>query len=442
MENLKSLTVNALRAKCREAGLPTSGNKHQLMKRLEDNMPQSSSPDLTNRISQLEKTIADLQCMFVSFQPSLYSSVLVNNNDRSPADDLQDNKVNTQQIEKVRETNSQAFCSADNVQVQQYSANVNVDRNIQQRTESAVQSATSVSLAAEAMPFNCQHLPHTYGDIVTHYAGNSISTPTVPCHVSSLQTRTVPTSSSASLAYNDHNRPLQSAGLVSSHQHVADIPVLSTSLPYNHQQFVNVPFLKRSIVNNQSLPPTFPSVPIQQNTNVFGNIREILTLLPEFNPSSMDSLNAIQFIKRVETLIEAYAWDERLIIFAVQQKLQGPAKYWVDSLQYVFQTWQQFKNRFLMDFPFLENAADIHIKLSQTKRQFNETPQEFYFKMFALGTRGGLTEPEIARHIINGINDPNLKYKISNDYATCNALFRDICSYCNYNDVASRENFR
>ncbi|XP_036347329.1 uncharacterized protein LOC118756687 [Rhagoletis pomonella] len=178
-----------------------------------------------------------------------------------------------------------------------------------------------------------------------------------------------------------------------------------------------------------------PEQPISLISNPFCKARDVAELLPEFNPVSKTSLNSVQYIKRVETLKDAYCWNEKILIFAVQQKMRGPAKYWVDSLQEVFGTWQQFAKRFIDDFPCMVNSADVHIEMSRMKRQNNESPQEFFFKMQALGTKACMPENAIVRHVINGINDPDLKKKISNDYVQCTDLLRDINEYCVYNDI-------
>ena len=101
------------------------------------------------------------------------------------------------------------------------------------------------------------------------------------------------------------------------------------------------------------------------------------------------------------------------------------------SLQVVFSSWQQYVRKFLYAFPHEDNTADIHIRMSQMRRRFNKIPQEFYFRMYVLGARGNLPESAIARHIVNCINEPNLKRKISNEYMTCNQLLRDIHRYLN-----------
>lgn len=65
----------------------------------------------------------------------------------------------------------------------------------------------------------------------------------------------------------------------------------------------------------------------------------------------------------------------------------------------------------------------------------HETPQEYYYKVYAIGKNGILSDAAIARHIVNGINDYNLKRKVSNEYVYCNQLLNDIISYYNYNQI-------
>jgi len=44
----------------------------------------------------------------------------------------------------------------------------------------------------------------------------------------------------------------------------------------------------------------------------------IPTLLPEFNPSSGKSLNSQNFVKRLNSLRNAYRWDDRKLLFATK----------------------------------------------------------------------------------------------------------------------------
>ena len=106
--------------------------------------------------------------------------------------------------------------------------------------------------------------------------------------------------------------------------------------------------------------------------NLYSHPSDIVALLPEFNPSKAE-MNSHQFIKRIEMLKNVYNWKDGVLLFAVQQKLQGPAKLWIDSLQEVFVTWSQFVDKFLNDFPFSVNVSDVHIKMSRTFRERNSS---------------------------------------------------------------------
>ena len=51
--------------------------------------------------------------------------------------------------------------------------------------------------------------------------------------------------------------------------------------------------------------------------NGYANVRKVVALLPEFNPSSTLSLNARQFLNRVDILRNAYRWNDGILIFAI-----------------------------------------------------------------------------------------------------------------------------
>lgn len=170
------------------------------------------------------------------------------------------------------------------------------------------------------------------------------------------------------------------------------------------------------------------------------SVRDMASLLPEFNPTIDTSLNSEQFIKRIEMLKDAYKWSDNTLLFVVQQKLFGSAKLWIDS-QEIFVSWQRFKLKFLQDFPCDDNVANVHIKLANLHRSANETPQEYFYKMMAIGNKAGLREEDIAHHIINGINDSDLRRIISKNYQRLNDLLRDINTYCEYNPVKNEQSY-
>lgn len=74
MENLHGMTVKNLQAKRREMDVSCSGNKKQLIERLEDIGEMRNLPTMTERVKQLEKTLAEMRATSMRFQPSQASS--------------------------------------------------------------------------------------------------------------------------------------------------------------------------------------------------------------------------------------------------------------------------------------------------------------------------------------------------------------------------------
>ncbi|XP_036339767.1 uncharacterized protein K02A2.6-like [Rhagoletis pomonella] len=362
--SLRSLKVCELKKRYREARLPVSGNKNQLVERLLENDFSESVSDnetvvLKRTISSLEKTITEL--------------------------------------------------------VSQQNRNVPILANFNPTMSSppinAVETTTQLNTTVTS----------------TYTVANPKIVPTMYNGQHSLWTTAQEPSNNNN--FTEFSRP----------RHIAFVPQSNVHFTHASTQVPPVTSVAYTAPYHPSAPYAFDHVRAPQIVphyyNPYENVRDIVELLPYFDPSSDRSLSSKQFVKRVENLKSIYGWRESTLLFAVQQKMRGSAKYWVDSLQDVFISWPQFVNKFLLDFPCIENEADVHIKMAQTKRQSNESAQEFYYRMLALGAKGGLSDSSIARHIINGINDFDLRKKISNDYNRCQDLLRDIINFSIYNDV-------
>ncbi|KAL7725050.1 hypothetical protein ACLKA6_000931 [Drosophila palustris] len=75
-----------------------------------------------------------------------------------------------------------------------------------------------------------------------------------------------------------------------------------------------------------------------RHVSAYGHVKEMLALIPDFNPTSEKSLSPQQFIRRIGNLRNTYGWDDETLIFGVQQKMQGAARYWIDTVNDVVQT--------------------------------------------------------------------------------------------------------
>lgn len=47
-------------------------------------------------------------------------------------------------------------------------------------------------------------------------------------------------------------------------------------------------------------------------------------------------------------------------------------------------TWSQF---YVLDFPYVDNVADVHIKMTAMIRRIYETSPQYYYKMYAIGEK-------------------------------------------------------
>ncbi|XP_017464777.1 PREDICTED: uncharacterized protein LOC108358121 [Rhagoletis zephyria] len=112
---------------------------------------------------------------------------------------------------------------------------------------------------------------------------------------------------------------------------------------------------------------------------------EVAAVLPEFYPWD-SAYSLILFIERIEQLRNLYNWEDTLLTFAVLSKLKGVSKQWADA-QPVFKTLSEFVGQFLTDFPYFKNSADVHIRLMNTKMVKGGSVVEFYYKVISDGAK-------------------------------------------------------
>ena len=86
---------------------------------------------------------------------------------------------------------------------------------------------------------------------------------------------------------------------------------------------------------------------------------DIANLLPSYEPTALTSLNAIQFIKKIEKLRQIYSLDDRMILIALTSKLQGAAQIWFRTVQDKIESFNEFSSQFK-----LKSEVDVHEKLT------------------------------------------------------------------------------
>jgi len=129
-------------------------------------------------------------------------------------------------------------------------------------------------------------------------------------------------------------------------------------------------------------------------------IKDVIGVLPEYDPVR-GNITSQQFISKTEQLQRVYEWNDGTVLIAIQHKMRGVAKEWLDA-QTVFQSWEQFKTALLQDFPNFPKTADFHRELMRLKRKPNESFSEYFYIMMAIGRRHYVDEPSINSYSING----------------------------------------
>lgn len=151
------------------------------------------------------------------------------------------------------------------------------------------------------------------------------------------------------------------------------------------------------------------------------SIQDMVGVMPEFDPLK-GSTSSLQFISRIEQLQQCYGWKEQMVLIAVQHKMKGMAKRWLD-VQPVFQSWSQFVPAFKIDFPSTHNTAETHKTLMKRKRKNNEDYLEYYYSMLTIGRQGMVDDASINTHIISGLNDNAItKTLAAMNFCTCSQL--------------------
>ncbi|XP_046868504.1 uncharacterized protein LOC124461137 [Drosophila willistoni] len=209
-------------------------------------------------------------------------------------------------------------------------------------------------------------------------------------------------------------------------QAVSTINVRTQNLMTERQERANEPARseenhQHDVVEQQSMGQRISPRDYKSNTS----IKDVIGMLPEFDPIK-GAVNSQQFLDKVEQLQIVYEWRDATILFAVQQKLRGVAKDWLDS-QRLYQTWSQFKDALLKDFPSVVNISDVYRQMMRRKRKHNETLIEYFYSMMAIGRKGNIDDKSINSYIINGLNQQeSTKALLAMNLCTCAELFRSL----------------
>lgn len=102
-------------------------------------------------------------------------------------------------------------------------------------------------------------------------------------------------------------------------------------------------------------------------------LRDIIEILPEFDPDNRSTIDARQFAERVTLLKHTYGWEDGLVVLAVPAKLRGNAKIWADTQRSIHHSWDDFAADLMKNFPNHRRESDAHIELANTRRNTEES---------------------------------------------------------------------
>ncbi|KAL7725161.1 hypothetical protein ACLKA6_018686, partial [Drosophila palustris] len=444
-------------------GLSISGNREQLMQRIRENESEDEYESSESQNASFRKKIDDLEKTVRELREQAFHSTQISSS-------LQERYDATQRINELNVRGSN-----ENVATLKLHGNQRLDQDATSRKQIEHQSAhlpndivatyRQQNDLIGSRPSNdnvATSQLHGFENVATAQQQNGLlrhsheNVASTQQHSAYINSRMYHTNATTDKLYDNNNvatlqqqngsnmpiknvvtfQPPERENVATFRQHYVHVdPQMS------NEQMRNENYNHGNIPNRQYqeyYPPRFndnSQWSCARHVSAYGHVKEMLALIPDFNPTSDKSLSPQQFIRRIGNLRNTYGWDDQTLIFGVQQKMQGAARYWIDTINDVVQTWPEFVQRFLDNFPHIENAADIHITMSKTRRAANESPQEYYYKMYSMGKKGELTDSEISTHIINGINDYDLKRKISNKYFVCKDLLTDILMYGAHNDI-------
>ena len=80
--------------------------------------------------------------------------------------------------------------------------------------------------------------------------------------------------------------------------------------------------------NSSIVVPQATSTVIENRTHDIRRygMRDILEVLPEFNPSDVSGLTSVRWVKRIETLMSIHNFEEQVVLLASAAKMKGPAR--------------------------------------------------------------------------------------------------------------------
>ncbi|UYV74582.1 hypothetical protein LAZ67_12000198 [Cordylochernes scorpioides] len=129
--------------------------------------------------------------------------------------------------------------------------------------------------------------------------------------------------------------------------------------------------------------------------------KEAIEGIPEFDGSTVPIKKWLQEIDDNAIIL---GWTDLHTLVVAKKLLTGVAKLRLRS-QPAFSTWPELKEAITNEFDNPIDSRNIHILLTERKKQQFESYYEYFLNMRELGSQGNLEEAVIIQYVIDGIPD-------------------------------------
>ncbi|GLV46271.1 hypothetical protein CBL_12348 [Carabus blaptoides fortunei] len=158
--------------------------------------------------------------------------------------------------------------------------------------------------------------------------------------------------------------------------------------------------------------------------------KDVVDLIPVFDPAKSNSLTANQWICKVETVSESYRWDDSTTLLQAISKLQGSARLWYDSATENLTTWAKLSREIINAFPTGRDESDVHIELMMKRKKKDETYEEYFYSMLGIAKKGSVSDSALIKYLITGIGDSEITRALAlSEYSNPQQLLKRIKYY-------------
>lgn len=130
--------------------------------------------------------------------------------------------------------------------------------------------------------------------------------------------------------------------------------------------------------------------------------------IPEFTPGN-PNLTAAKWLDKIEQLATINGWDDRTMIYHMQNRLSGLARTWYNNLPSYDYNWSEWKTLVKKTFPDHHDFAATLKKLVACVKQSNQTMTQYYFTKMDLIQACKIAGKDAVSCLIDGLRDNTLQ---------------------------------